>query len=234
MGGSSAASRQPVNSRSPVRGTAAGQRRGRPDPWPGFLAIPLVLFGIFCTGLGLGLATGSLDLSHLLGSGNKPPPSEFPALGPSRPVRVTIPSIGVRAPIHGVGRDAQGAIAVPALGLTNEAGWFTEGPTPGQYGPAILVGHVDTQDHPAVFHRLRDLKAGARIEITRQDRRVAVFEVNSVEAFDKSQLPVTRVYSDYSRPGLRLITCGGAWVGGQTGYANNVVVFASLVSVHKT
>jgi hypothetical protein len=213
---------------------AAKQRTGcRVGRWPGLLAGGLVLLGIFCAGIGLGQATGALHLPLLFGSGSKPPPGEFPVLGPSRPVRIVIPSIGVRAPVHGVGRDSEGAIAVPALSLTNEAGWFTEGPTPGQYGPAILVGHVDTKDRPAVFHSLDDLKAGARIEITRRDRQVAVFEVNSVETFGKSQLPVARVYNDYSRPGLRLITCGGAWVGGNLGYASNVIVFASLVSVHK-
>jgi hypothetical protein len=74
---------------------------------------------------------------------------------------------------------------------------------------------------------------GARIEITRRDRQVAVFEVNSVEQFRKDRIPVPRVYSDFSRPSLRLITCGGAWVGGGTGYADNVIVFASLVDAHK-
>ncbi|NUR71899.1 MAG: class F sortase [Hamadaea sp.] len=205
-------------------------RTGR---WTGWLAGLLVLAGIFCAGVGLGQATGAFSLPHLFGSGTKAPPGKFPVLGPSRPMRIVIPSIGVRATVHGVGRDRDGAIAVPALSLTNEAGWFTEGPSPGQYGPAILVGHVDTHDHPAVFHKLDDLKAGARIEITRRDRNVTVFEVNSVETFRKSDLPAKRVYDDYSRPALRLITCGGSWVGGDLGYASNVIVFASLIEVHK-
>lgn len=207
-----------------------GRRTGR---MPGVLAAVLVTAGLFAAGIGLGQATGTLQLPHFFGSGNKPPPGQFPVLGPSRPIRVVIPSIDLRAPVHGVGRDADGAIAVPSLRLTNEAGWFEEGPTPGQYGPAILVGHVDTKDRPAVFHRLGDLKAGARIEVTRRDRQVAVFEVNSVETFSKTSLPVKRVYYDYSRPALRLITCGGSWVGGELGYASNVIVFASLVSVKK-
>jgi hypothetical protein len=37
------------------------------------------------------------------------------------------------------------------------------------------------------------------------------------------------VYGDFSRPGLRLITCGGEWKGGSIGYADNIIVFASLV-----
>jgi hypothetical protein len=41
------------------------------------------------------------------------------------------------------------------------------------------------------------------------------------------------VYGDFTRPGLRLITCGGRWVGGELGYADNVVVFASLVRAYR-
>jgi sortase family protein len=211
---------------------AARRRRRRLGPWPWLIAAVLVLLGLFCAGIGLGQVVG-LQFPNLFGAGNHPPPGKFPVLGPSQPIRIVIPSIGVRAPVHGVGRDDSGGIAVPSLRLTNEAGWFDEGPTPGQYGPAILVGHVDTKDRPAVFANLDDLQAGARIEVTRRDSRVAVFEVNSVETFSKSSLPVARVYNDYSRPALRLITCGGAWVGGQLGYASNVIVFASLVSVRK-
>jgi sortase family protein len=208
-------------------------RRGSSFGHWGFLAAALVMLGLFCAGIGLAQVTGAFQLSSLFGSGNKPPPGEFPVLGPSRPVKIVIPSIDVNAPVHGVGRDDSGSIAVPSLRLINEAGWFDEGPSPGQYGPAILVGHVDTKNQPAIFHRLGDLKAGAQIEITRRDSKVAVFEVNSVETFSKSQLPVNRVFNDYSRPGLRLITCGGAWVGGDLGYASNVIAFASLVRVRK-
>lgn len=204
--------------------------RGR---FTGLLAAALVIFGIFGAGIGLGQATGTLQWPSLFVSGSKAPPGEFPVLGPSRPIRIVIPSIGVRAPVHDVGLDARGSIAVPAVTLRNEAGWYNQGPAPGQYGPAILVGHVDTKEKPAVFARLRDLKPGARIEITRRDRQVTVFEVNSVEWFSKTKIPVDRIYNDYSRPGLRLITCGGRWVGGDMGYASNVIVFASLVSAHK-
>jgi hypothetical protein len=57
-----------------------------------------------------------------------------------------------------------------------------------------------------------------------------VFTVESVEWFDKARLPADRVYGDFSRPALRLITCGGPWVGGSRGYADNIVVFASLTA----
>lgn len=192
----------------------------------------LVLTGLFSVGIGLGREHG-FSFADLFRPQALAPPGEFPVLDPSPPMRISIPAIGVAAPIHGVGRDSDGTISTPALHLKNEAGWYREGPTPGQYGPAIIVGHVDTKDKPAVFARLQELTPGAKIEIVRRDRQIAVFEVNSVEQFSKELLPVPRVYQDFTRPALRLITCGGKWVGGTTGYADNVIVFASLVGSHK-
>ena len=76
-------------------------------------------------------------------------------------------------------------------------------------------------------------RSGARIDVVRRDRRVAVFEVTSVEHFNKGRLPIKRVYSDYSRPGLRLMTCGGTWLGSDAGYSDNVIVFAALVTTKR-
>jgi hypothetical protein len=195
----------------------------------GLAAIGLVLVGVFATGAGLGQAT-HLSWPDWFRGADKPPPREFPVLDPSRPVHIAIPSIKVDAPVGRVGLAADGSIAVPPLQRHNEAGWFDQGPTPGQFGPAILVGHADTRTGPSIFHDVTKLRPGARVEVTRRDRSVAVFEVNSVERFSKARLPASRVYSDFSRPGLRLITCGGQWKGGSIGYADNIVVFASLVT----
>jgi hypothetical protein len=207
-----------------------GFRAGR--PLTAAMAAVLVLMGIFAVGIGLGKANG-FSLAELLRGPDKPPPGAYPVLGPSQPIRIVIPSIDVLAPVHSVGLDDRGAIATPALHLRNEAGWYQQGPTPGQYGPAIIVGHVDTREKPAVFHRLNELRPGAKIEITRRDRQVTVFEVNSIERFSKDKLPVKRIYNDFSRPALRLITCGGRWVGGELGYRDNIVIFASLISARR-
>ncbi len=205
-------------------------RRRRLLGVPGVLA--LVLLGVFLSGLGLGQATGgfSVSLPNWFGSGDKPPPRDFPVLEPSRPTRITIASIGVDAPVHDVGLAEDGTIAVPPVNEPNETGWYDDGPTPGEFGPAVVVGHVDTKTGPAVFAKLSTLDPGDRVEVSRRDGSVAVFEVDSVERFDKGDVPADRVHGDFTRPGLRLITCGGRWVGGATGYADNIVVFASLVS----
>ena len=213
----------------PIR-RQADPRGPRRRPWIGPLSVVLLLFGIFVTGAGLGRSANPWTW---LSGGNREPPRAFPVLKPSFPIRLSVKSIGVQAPVMRVGLADDGSIAVPELAKHNQAGWYDRGPTPGQFGPAILVGHADTKTGPSVFHDLVKLRPGARIEITREDRSTAVFEVNSVEHFDKGKLPIDRVYGDYSRPVLRLITCGGQWRGGSIGYSDNVIAFASLVSSRK-
>ena len=223
----------------PARAVVPRQRGRRPTaPAPprdrrrfpsGLIAVALVFIGLFSVGLGLGSAT-DFDLSDLFKGPDKPPPRAFPVLEPSRPVSLTIPAIKVSAPIMLVGLASDGTVAVPPLERHNEAGWFDEGPTPGQFGPALIVGHADTRTGPSVFHDLNKLKPGQKVEVLRRDNRVAVFVINSVERYGKTKLPVNRVYGDYSRPQLRLMTCGGTWLGGTRGYEDNIVVFASLVS----
>jgi hypothetical protein len=192
------------------------------------LAAVLVLVGVFGLGLALGHASGSLRLPGWLSSSGDSAPGD--ALPPSRPTRIRIRSLDIQAKIHSVGLDERGAIEAPPMRKADEAGWYEDGPTPGQYGPAVIVGHVDDTRGPAVFNRLPSVEPGTRVEITRRDRRVAVFEVTDVRSYDKAAIPADEVYGDFSRPGLRLITCGGRWVGGDTGYADNVVVFATLVA----
>ncbi|HEY8473338.1 MAG TPA: class F sortase [Natronosporangium sp.] len=194
--------------------------------WRVPLAIGLVLAGVFGLGLAVGQATGPLSLPRFWWSDDEPASAALP---PSRPVRIEIPALDIEAKIHKVGLAEDGSIAAPSLRRADEAGWYEDGPTPGQYGPAVIVGHVDDRRGPAVFHKLASIRPGARIKITRRDDRVAVFRVTEVKQYDKAALPADEVYGDFSRPGLRLITCGGRWVGGSTGYADNVVVFATLV-----
>ncbi|MFY1636824.1 class F sortase [Solwaraspora sp. WMMB335] len=191
-------------------------------------ALVLIVLGVFATGLGFERITGT-SLAQWLPGNYRPPPRDFPVMAASDPVSIAIPALSLQAAVHDVGLAADGTIEVPELNRHNEAGWYVASPTPGEKGPAVIVGHVDTRTGPSVFHQAGTLHPGAQIQIRRADGSVAVFEVNSVEQFDKSALPADRVYGDFSRPGLRLITCGGQWVGGGTGYADNVVVFASLV-----
>lgn len=144
--------------------------------------------------------------------------------------RVGIKGIQVEAPVMPVGLDTEGWVDAPPPQDPNLAGWFTGAVSPGEKGTAVIVGHVDNQQGPAVFYGLGSLKKGNRVEILRRDRKTAVFEVYGIEVFEKDNFPGSRVYSDKGAPELRVITCGGGF-SKQAGYDGNVVVFARLVDV---
>jgi Sortase domain len=211
-------------------------RQGPRVRLPGPLAVLVLIFGLFATGLGVESVTPARVLPGWLasGGGGRPPSTQVTALSASQPVGITISSLNVRAVVNSVGLAADGTIDVPPLDRAHEAGWYDQSSTPGEIGSSVIVGHVDTQSGPAVFHQLTRMRPGDTVEVAREDRTVAVFQVERTERFDKSHLPADQVYGDFTKPNLRLITCGGRWVGGQTGYAENVVVFANLVDARRT
>ncbi|GHD92418.1 class F sortase [Streptomyces naganishii] len=150
-----------------------------------------------------------------------------PALPPSPPTRIRIPSIRVNAPLTGLGLTRSGSLDVPPAGDKNLAGWYEAGTTPGERGTAVVAGHVDNAEGPAVFYDLGALKKGAAIEVDRRDGSVALFTVDAVEVYAARDFPDEKVYGAARRPELRVITCGGGY-SKATGYQGNVVVFAHL------
>ncbi|MFC8243573.1 class F sortase [Streptomyces chartreusis] len=149
------------------------------------------------------------------------------ALAPSPPDRIRIPSIRVDAPLMGLGLTRNGSLDVPPADRENLAGWYEAGTTPGETGTAVVAGHVDNADGPAVFYRLGALRRGSTIEVARRDGGTALFSVDAVEVYDAKGFPDEKVYGAASRPELRVITCGGGY-SRTTGYRGNVVVFAHL------
>jgi Sortase domain len=147
----------------------------------------------------------------------------------SEPVVVSIPRIGVRSRLVKLGLDDGGAMAVPEKAA--DAGWFTGGPTPGALGPAIIAGHVTWNGAHGVFYRLRTMRPGDQVTVTREDGKTAVFTVSRVARFSKSEFPSQAVYGRIDHAGLRLITCGGTYDAAQHKYEDNVIVFAKLESV---
>lgn len=142
-----------------------------------------------------------------------------------RPVRVRIPAIGVDSALVDLGIGADHAIEVP----TDPArvGWLDTTPAPGQQGPAVLAGHVDSKTGPAVFYHLKQLAAGDAISVTRRDGSTVSFTVDGIQTYAKSAFPTEATYGPVPGPALRLITCGGSYVKSAGGYQDNVVVFAS-------
>jgi hypothetical protein len=148
----------------------------------------------------------------------------------SEPTEINVPRIGVAAKIMGLGVDANGVLQTPPLEQAQLAGWYQAGPSPGEIGNAVVVGHVDSRAMgPAVFFKLGELRAGDVIEIKRNDASVAKFVVDGTESYPKSAFPTDLVYGPSDQAGLRLITCGGEFDKTAHSYLNNIVVFARLI-----
>jgi len=153
-----------------------------------------------------------------------------PVLGPATPTRVRIPAIHVNAPLTPLGLDATGRLAAPPEQNRNLAGWYGGGASPGEVGTAVVAGHVDNDQGPAVFYRLGALKPGAEVDVDRADGVTAVFTVDAVQAYDARAFPNDKVYGDAARAELRVITCGAGFDKRHRQYLGNVVVFAHLTS----
>jgi Sortase domain len=146
-----------------------------------------------------------------------------------RPVWLAIPAIGVRTRLAPLGLTPQGTLQVP--GNTAEAGWYTGGPRPGQFGPAVIAGHIDSYTGPAVFFRLRLVRPGDLVYVRRAGGSRAVFRVYATREFAKDRFPTALVYGATPDAELRLITCGGAFDYATGSYLSNVVVFGAEVRV---
>ena len=148
--------------------------------------------------------------------------------GDVTPVRVAIPATSVAGDLVDLGVDDAGALVPPSDFA--QAGWFAAGPVPGDVGPAVIAGHVDSRSGPAVFFRLEELAPGDTVQVTRSDGRDVDFRVTRVAQYPKTDFATEEVYGPTTGPELRLITCGGTFDRSRRSYLDNVVVYAVLAT----
>ncbi|SNS00129.1 class F sortase [Blastococcus mobilis] len=160
-----------------------------------------------------------------------PDPGPTPATPVALPVSVNIPSIDVQSELITVGLNPDGTLEVPQPGPDyDKAAWFRDSPRPGETGPAVIEGHVDSAANgPSVFYDLGRMTAGDRVEVGRADGSVATFEVYDIRVVPKDDFPTLLVYGNTTGPELRLITCGGPFDSSAGSYVDNVIVFARQV-----
>ncbi|GAB2876784.1 class F sortase [Streptomyces mayteni] len=151
-----------------------------------------------------------------------------PPLPRSAPTRIRIPQLNTDVEVFGAELGTDGGPPSPVEEDAMRAAWYSGGAAPGERGPAIVVGHLDTYTGPAAFAGLGQLRPGELIEIDREDGGTALFEVDSVEQYPKADFPDLRVYGAVDTPQLRLITCGGRWAA-DGGYDSNIVAYAHLI-----
>ncbi|MEW2379886.1 class F sortase [Micromonospora sp. NPDC047812] len=219
--------------------TPAGGRHG--TPWRAAGAAVVVVVAMVGAGLiGASVETGpaprppqplaaSASTGPAVADAPDPDVAAGTGLARSAPTTIAIPRIGVDAAIMPLGTNPDGTVQVPPLERAQLAGWYEPGPSPGEIGNAVIVGHVDSAAiGPAVFFSLGALQPGDTITVTRQDGQQATFTVESVKAYPKTEFPTEQVYGPSDRPGLRVVTCGGTFDQAAGSYPDNVVVFASM------
>jgi LPXTG-site transpeptidase (sortase) family protein len=176
---------------------------------------------------------GAVPPTH--GSAGQPAPvaPSGPAQKPwsrSVPVRVSIPAIDAASSLVPLGLTPDRTLEVPPVEDPMQAGWYSLGPTPGEAGASVIVGHVDGFHEPGIFYDLYKLKRGDQVLVTRQDATTARFVVYGIKQVDKEEFPTDQVYASTARPELRLITCGGSFNTASGNYSDNIIVFAALAA----
>jgi hypothetical protein len=138
------------------------------------------------------------------------------------PVRLRVPTQGIDTELERLGLAPDGSIAAPSRWQV--AGWYAGGPRPGQQGPAVIVGHVDSSSGPAVFFRLAEVRPGDAVYVDRQDGSSARFRVIGRQEVPKDRFPADRVYSPTLQASLLLMTCGGIFDVATGHYRDNVII----------
>ncbi|MEU7786128.1 class F sortase [Amycolatopsis sp. NPDC049159] len=195
----------------------------------------------------LALLAALVVVALVFGGGSEPPSAQPPPPRPvavqpepaaadavsslprSDPVSIDIPKLGAHSSLVPLGLNADNTIEVPPVTTPLQAGWYTYAPTPGEAGPAVVLGHVDGNHQKGIFFRLKELAAGDRVAIARKDGTTATFEVTKVHQVPKKDFEGEGVYDDTPGPELRLITCGGVFDRNARNYVDNIVVYAKLV-----
>lgn len=142
--------------------------------------------------------------------------------------RLEIPRIAVDSTLEQLALDPVTGVLDPPVEWLS-AGWYRDGTVPGDTGPAVIAGHVDSVTAPAVFARLGELVAGDEIRATLSNGEVERFVVDSITSAPKNAFPTEQVYGPTPTPQLRIITCDGAFDRSTGHYLDNLVVFATLV-----
>lgn len=155
-------------------------------------------------------------------------PAPAAAATTSPPVSVSIPAIGVTSSLQPLGLATDGTLQSPSQ--WQRAGWYADGVRPGDPGPAVIAGHVDSVSGPAVFFRLKELRPGDTATVKQQNGHLLTFVVDTVQEYPKDKFPTAAVYGPTALQVLRLITCTGDFDRAAHSYVDNLVVSTHLVS----
>ena len=144
-----------------------------------------------------------------------------------QPVSISIPRLGVHAPVKPVGLDLAGRMAT--IPNPHVIAWYAQGAAPGAPGNAILAGHRDWNGVLGTFWSLESLAIGSHVKIHLSNGSDEVFQVTSNHAYPANAVP-SSVMSLTGPTRTTLITCVGDFVRSAGGYQSRVVVILQKVT----
>jgi len=168
--------------------------------------------------------------------------SESPAAAEDAPDPTPLPTVDFPTGINPIG------LKIPSLGVDaatisldlttsepevptdfDDTGWYRQTRRPGEIGPAVIAGHIDSASGPAVFAQLDTLVPGDEIIVVGDGGEELTFAVVDAEQAPKGDLPDSVFGFGEPVPELRLITCGGTFDAASGHYRDNYIVYARLV-----
>jgi sortase family protein len=173
------------------------------------------------------------DTGVVPGASAAVPARSAPLAAPARPpdaepTRLTVPALGVDAPVVAVAVLPNGQLAVPDD--PHVLGWWRDGAWPtAPNGTVVIDGHVDTRaDGPGALFHIASVAPGATVSLATPGG-FATYVVQAVRHYPKAALPA-EVFDAAGHPRLVLISCGGVFDHATRQYRDNVVVYATPAS----
>lgn len=156
------------------------------------------------------------------------PPRPEPPLQGQRPGTIKLPTGGTASLVRKEIVGPNSLLPVPEnLG---EATWWGAGldaPT----GASLFAGHVNWKGRVGPFAELWDARVGQRVTVKDTAGTEFAYDISQVFTLHKDELPqrAAELFGQGGEHRAVLVTCGGRWLGGSTGYAENRVIVADPV-----
>lgn len=144
------------------------------------------------------------------------------------PATIEIPAIDVSTSIEAVGLKENGEMAVTESFETTA--WYQGGYKPGDPGNAVIGGHVDSRNGPAVFYKLNKLSKGDEIIVKNKEGEERTFVVIEKKEYPWDDAPLKSIFGYSPASSLNLITCIGDFDRSTRNYSKRLVVYTELKS----
>ncbi len=141
------------------------------------------------------------------------------------PHLLKIPSLSIEASIIGVTKEELNRL--PHNGDT--IFWYQDGVNPGGRGSAVLAGHFDDYEGPAIFYSLKDLTLGDMVYVVDKNKNILMFKVEEVTIYHRKQAPIDQVFMLNDGAYLQLITCDGYYSRKDLTHSHRLIVKAKRV-----